>query len=1312
MTTGRTNDNREAAHQHFPGQSSDRHFDVFMSYNAHDRGSVERIARHLKRVGLEPWFDQWSLTPGGSWQDEIMNGLNGSSACAIFIGEHDVGDWERLELAVALIRAASDREFRLFPVLLPGIDTFDPATMPPFLATRTWVDLRVGLESDRGLRDLANAVLGVPFGTDISVDRQANVCPYRGLEPFDEEHARFYFGRENHVQRLLEQLRQSRLVTVVGPSGSGKSSLVRAGVLPRLRAGALPGSEEWLVQVLRPGAHPVAALAAHLLTMHPTPGMQPTVDRLATDERTLHLVTASTLIDDPPARRVLIVVDQGEEIFTLCRDEAERSAFLTNIHYATVVPGGRTAAVFILRADFYPRLARFPAVAQLAQSHQLLIGGLVEDEIRQVIEEPARVVGLEVERGLVETIRRDVLREPGSLPLLQYALLETWQRRHGGMLTLAGYRETGGVQRGLAERAEALYADLTPECRVVARDLLLRLTQPGEGTEDTRRRISMREVSADPAGELAEDVVRRFVAERLLTASTDQTADETWVEISHEALIDGWPRLRDWIDSDRSGLRVHRQLTAAAQEWQRLGNDDGALYRGGRLLEAREWLEAGTRRLNVLERRFLEASTEANEAARMARRRRVQWSFVALIIALTTITTIAVIAIENGREAARQRDIAVSRQLATSATDALAVDPSLSLALAMRAFEFAPSMQAEEILRRATAESRGLTALRDDHGSVYSARLFDGGRSVVSTGGDGMLRLWDVGAGQVTATIPGHDGIVTSVRVSADGRWLASSGNDGTVALISLPDHRRQIVARAPAGGYATTVDFSPDGRLLAAALSDGTVRMVDVATGEETARLLTGDQPVYHVSFSHDGRALVTAGKDGTAQVWATASGTRTATMRGHVGAVYAAVFHPAGGIVITTGADGTLRMWNASTGAALSTSQGDAQALLAVAVSPDGRRIVTGGAEGLVRIWTFDGVELARLPGHGGFVLDITFSPDGDRVVSSGRDGTVRIWEVDADDARRLPATWATYSPDGRRIVVGGADGHVRVLGADELAQQLDLTGHVGRCWPLFSADGTRIASAGEDGTVRVWNAVDGNEIAVLRPHRDGTRVWSAAFDPSGTRVISSADDGTVVVSSLIGGAAEQLPTQNGPVNIALFSPDGTTIVTAGRERTIRLWRPGQEPRLLEGHEGAVRMVVFSPDGALLASAGEDGTVRVWRTDGTSVGVLRGHQGPVTGVDFGPDGLLTSVGEDGTMRLWDVPATRLLVTLPVHAGPATTVDVSPDGRATLTVSEEDKVLKQTFCQVCGPITGVLDLARARGARPLSPEEEQRYVS
>lgn len=502
-----------------PGPAAQaQRFDVFLSHNSVDKPAVEPLARRLRSAGLEPWLDVWQLTPGGNWQEELGVGLRRSAACAVFVGAAGLGDWAREELQVALDRAAKDRSFRVFLVLLPGIaEPFDPSALPPFLATRTWVDLRSGLAAEPALQHLVRAVKGVAPGGP--AEPQPGVCPYRGLQAFDEEHAPFYFGRQRELQRLVERLKGARLLAVLGPSGSGKSSLVRAGLLPALRGGALPGSESWTVRKFTPGAQPLTALAAQLTRLAPEVAMQGTLDRLRDDLRSLHLAVALALADQPPGQQLVWLVDQFEEIFTLCGDAAERQAFIDNLLYAATVPGGRSAVLLTMRADFYPRCAAHSELAAMVGTHQFLVGAMDAEGLRQSVEQPAWRVGLELEQGLAETILDDVASQPGALPLLEHALLELWRRRRGNLLTLEAYRESGGVAGAIAQRAEAVYGAFDADEQAVARRILLRLTQPGDGTEDTRRRATVAEFAAGTEANAAtvERVVGALVDARLLT---------------------------------------------------------------------------------------------------------------------------------------------------------------------------------------------------------------------------------------------------------------------------------------------------------------------------------------------------------------------------------------------------------------------------------------------------------------------------------------------------------------------------------------------------------------------------------------------------------------------------------------------------------------------------------------------------------------------------------------------------------------------------------------------------------------------------
>jgi CHASE3 domain sensor protein len=692
-------------------------FDVFLSYNSRDHVVVERIARRLRRAGFEPWLDRWSLTPGRVWHQELGAGLDASAACAVFVGADDFGPWELEELAVALDRSARQRDFRVFAVLLPSVgEPFDPNGLPHFLRTRMWVDFRRGGNDERALQDLISAIKGVPFGPSVPIALKDDAAPYRGLLAFGEEDARFFFGRDREVQRLLEKLKSSRFVAVLGPSGSGKSSLVRAGLVPELRAGALTDGEQWQVLGLRPGAAPLTALAAQLTALQPRQAMQATLDELGRDSRTLHLSVELALADRPRDQRVLVVVDQLEEVFTLCRDECERGQLLSTLAYAASVPGGRTVVVVALRADFYVRCADYPDLAQLISARQMLVGPMGADELRQAIQEPARRVGLELEEGLSDTILADVSAQPGALPLLEHALLELWERRRGGMLTLEGYREAGGVWEALARRADNVFDQLTADRQQLARRTLLRLTQPGEGTEDTRRRATRAELTPAGDSDNFDEVLERLVDARLLTTGRDETGLEI-VDVSHEALIRGWPRLRGWIDADRAGLLVHRRLTDAAQQWENLNREPGSLYRGARLAAGHEWATDHIDDLSQLEHDFLIAShaNERTEVQAVRRRKTLRLRDLAGGLSLLGIALVVlIVAITSQRDAAStvsrsQEALSLANELEKSL---MSIEGGLYRYLATEDRDYLASVRRELVAY--PAASRRLTDLLSD----------------------------------------------------------------------------------------------------------------------------------------------------------------------------------------------------------------------------------------------------------------------------------------------------------------------------------------------------------------------------------------------------------------------------------------------------------------------------------------------------------------------------------------------------------------------------------------------------------------------
>lgn len=600
-------------------------FYVFLSHNSKDKPAVETLARRLEdEAKLKPWLDKWNLVPGDPWQEAIEEALDQSRTCAVFLGPGGFGGWHHEEMRSALDQRVSQRErkFRVIPVLLPGAVMPERSKLPAFLSRLTWVDFRAGLDDGDAFSRLAAGIRGIAPGRMDGISPVVVERPYRGLEVFDETHTRFFFGREAMTQHLVEALRQTRFLGVLGASGSGKSSLARAGLLPQLKAGALPFSERWRYIKFKPGAHPLETLAIHLaaenISVDPVTELQKS---LFGAENALHLhvrlgLTKHFLYEkEREQARCFILVDQFEEVFTLCQQEPERLRFIDNLRYAGFIEGGQTVIVITMRADFLAQAGLYTPLAEIVSDHQFLVSPLDEADTRRVIEAPAQSVGLRFEDGLVERILREFGNEPGALPLLEDALLQLFEHRKGEELTQQAYDQTGGVQGALAKRADDLYHQFTPEQQAIARRILLRLTQPGEGTADTRRRAAKSELwSRAEEQPIAEQVIETFTNARLLIVNQEGDASEQ-VDVAHEALIRGWPRLGRWISEDRAGLRLHRRLTEAAAEWQREHRSEDFLYRGARLAQAMEWREPNETSLNDSERAFLDASIAREKRA-------------------------------------------------------------------------------------------------------------------------------------------------------------------------------------------------------------------------------------------------------------------------------------------------------------------------------------------------------------------------------------------------------------------------------------------------------------------------------------------------------------------------------------------------------------------------------------------------------------------------------------------------------------------------------------------------------------------------
>ncbi|WP_433548857.1 helix-turn-helix domain-containing protein [Streptomyces sp. CA-294286] len=1105
--------------------------------------------------------------------------------------------------------------------------------------------------------------------------------PYRGLASFGPEDERWFFGRERATADLLRRLAEradAGPLVLVAPSGAGKSSLLRAGLLPALRRGALnvAGSRDWPAALCTPTARPLKEL---LRCLAEALGTQPrhTPGDVAADPG-LWAATVGRRPEDPAGappgdRRLVLLVDQFEEVFTLCADPAERRAYVAAL-CALAAPGGPAVVVLGVRADFTGRCLELPSLAAVFTHGLFALGPMGEAEVRQAVVRPAERAGLSLEPGLAEILLRDLgpgpsaAGSPGALPLLAHALLVTWQQRTGNTLTVAGYGATGGIHGAVARTAEDVFTRLLPAERDMARRILVRLVHLGEDATESRRRAAREELLGRlPDRRGASEALDAFVRARLLTVDRDA------VEITHEALLRAWPRLREWIDADRAGLLLRQQLTASAAEWVRADRDPALLHRGSRLRTAAAWVDQRDSRVELgpVEVEFIEAArAEERSRARTERRRvRARRGLLATLAGLLVLAVGAgALAFQQRGRAYQERRTAQSQAMAVRAGALAAGRPEASMRLALAAYRTAPTVEARGALLSTQAQYFA-GRLTEHTGPVNTVAFSPDGTTLASAGNDGAVRLWG-GAGhrQVLATLTGHGGQVLGVAFSPDGQRLASAGADGTVRLWRVRDHQDAVVLTGH-GGPVRSVAFAPDGRSMATGGADRTVRVWDVAGRAERTALTGHADAVMAVAYAPDGKRIASAGADRTVRLWDVTEGSAAATaevLRGHTDGVLGVAWSPDGRQVASGGADRTVRLWDARRGGqraepALLTGHSDD--VNAVAYLPDGSTVVSTGGEGTARLWDVASHRtVTTLAGHTDYVLGVAVGggPDGAVLATAGFDRTVVRWDLGRSTmtARPFAESWQpAFSPDGRWLASASADRTVRLWDARTHRAAGVLRGHRGSVFGIaWSPDGRRLASAGADRTVRVWDTRTRLAVRELPGH--GGSVLGVAWSPDGRWIASASTDRTVRVwDARTLRPAATLTGHRDFANALAFSPDGSTVACGGDDLTVRLWSvPGWRPLgALHGHTGSVRAVAFAGDGRTLASGGNDGTVRLWDTAArTLTAALSGHNGAVRAVVFAPGGrrVLASSGSDGSVRLWDAARGLPSATLGGHGG------------------------------------------------------------
>ncbi|MEW6716665.1 MAG: hypothetical protein AB1345_04065 [Chloroflexota bacterium] len=1222
------------------------------------------------------------------------------------------------------------------------------------------VSVRIEEKVDRVLRILEDGRYVIEGTPAIPLDEPpaSGEAPFKGLQFFDEDDAGLFFGREILTARLIRRLRENlevtfpsglesptngsgeyndvdkqtyRFLAIIGASGSGKSSLVRAGLVPALRKGeplydgTLPpeGSSNWSVHVFTPTAHPLEALAASLTrTAHTVAETEILIEEMSRNPRALHLFSLKLVSGGKGNKRVLLVVDQFEELFTLCRSEEERKAFVDNLLAATSPQsGGPIVLVVTLRADFYAHCAQFDNLRAVLEGHQAYIGPMTEEELRRAIEQPARLGKWEFERGLVELILRDVGDEPGSLPLLSHALLETWEHRRGRYMTLESYAESGGVRGAIAKTAETVFTQkILPDQQPIARNILLRLIEPGEGTQATRRRATLGELIPRPESEpVVRAVLQKLVESRLVTVS------EAGVEVAHEALIREWPRLCQWLDEDREGLLLHRRLTEAAQDWARLGQDTGAAYRGVRLAHVLEWAKEHDDQLSPLEREFVEFSrfvaerdaalkeaqrqrelevaqqlAEEAEARRKAETKRAQQAEQSTTQlrqrnrVITIVGTLALVAavvatifgvaagywsIQSSHNAARAEGNLTTAQAASTQAVAEANTRATAEAIALWQKATAEAASAEaltqsqiSLVRELMANSANLMERDPDLGLLLAIQAAKTASGLEATAIPEVQTLVYKALEQANFThvLRGHEGEVFMASFSPDGKRVLTASQDNSARLWEVTG-APVAVLRGHTDQVFSAV-FSPDGSHIVTASADGTARLWN-SDGAFITSLEGHSAAVLWATFNPSGDLIITTSMDKTARLWQM-DGTLVTTLQGHTNLVKGAIFSPDGTKILTISFDNTARLW-ALDGSLLTTLTGHTNWVTSASFSPDGSRILTGSYDNTARLWNTDGTLVAVLRGHSGAVYSVAFNPQDASIVTVSDDGSVRLWQPDGMSTAVLeghtaPVLTVFFNANGSQFVTASADSTARLWGEDGTFIT-SLEGHAGFVnLALFSPDGENIVTSGSDGTVRLWRA-SLLHTAYLTGH-NGPISW-AGFSPDGKLVLTTGYDNLARLWNADGTLVTTLEGHIAGISGGAFSPDGKYIATASLDKTVRVWRTdGTLVTTLQGHTEAVRSVSFSPDSQWIATGSEDGTARLWRVDGTLVTVFEGHDEAIWTVAFSPDGKwLVTAGEDGTARLWEMDGTSVLI-LEGHSGPLSSASFSPDGQFILTASSD----------------------------------------
>ena len=1259
--------------------------DVFMVYNKQDKSLAEYLAFKLSTVGLVAFLETSHLIPGEPRQEGIEAALADCKSCAILIGASPPDSLENELIRVALEKrwTPDGAKYRIIPVFLPNADLSLRNTLPKFLTLNTEVTFENTLDDVRAFDALVSGIRGIEPRPPIRYESKE--IPYRGLNAFEVTDADVFFGRERIINNILNDLsglaqvsNASRFLAITGPSGSGKSSLVRAGVISGIQSGKFPEIQNWITAICTPGATPLENIA---LKMGKLNGTTQDVSKLHSDvqsmlnhDNTLHLMI-QILLQDDPERYFVLVIDQFEEIFSLCGDKKIQEAIINNLLYASSIKGGRTFVIITLRTDFYGRCAEFPHFAEVLSKNQLLIGSMSVDELRLAIEIPALRAGAVFEPGLVDKLLHDIQNQPGRLPLLQYALLELWNRRKGFALTHSAYRETGGISEAINKRAEEVFNSFSDIEKEACKSIFLRLIELLDEGEYVKQSVSLKALIPIAGASLPYEHVIQILSGptvRLLTIhgtlqienSLLDITDSVFVELSHEALISSWTRLRNWIEQDRHALKTFSRFRTAAVEWERNNRNKELLFPSFRLTEFKELLsENNIYSPTHLENDFLQASeTELNERAaeQLVQTKREQQLFaerkyslvlrilVVLIACVSFIAILFAISAYHGQkntEASQMETLSLA--YAVEAISEIETRPERAFLLLFASISGNAPYQSPLYLRALyhIFDNMFLTKILTGNSGGVLAIDWKENTNIALGHTDGSVHIWDIETGIELHVLRGHTERITSLSWNPLKNEIVTGSDDQTARVWDVNSGRLLDVLQGHEGGI-TSVSWDPSGQFILTTSDDWTARIWDTKSGKVLKIFEGHNDGIKDGHWNSDGSQIVTGGADRTVTVWNVADSRMLYRITGFSDIVTSVDWSPNNLHIVSGSLDNTLRIINTLSQSVEYTFTGNPFGITSVEWSPDGMYVATGGVDNSIRIWDISSKNLLRVyPGYKGEVTSVVWSPDGQQIAGGSLDGTIRVWDIlnSSIESRfaehQYAVTSIAWNPRNNILATGSLDNYsilwdVHSKTINNFFQNNDA-GITSLAW---NPTGEELAIGDLNNKINIWKPSLG-AITLSFFHSSPVRVVD--WNDKGTALLTAGEDWDISLwNSTNGKLMMNLKGHSAGIVAADWSKDGKQVVSASRDHTFRVWNveTGAELLQIRDNTASFTSIAWSPDGQQIVTGSSDKTVRIWSAiDGTELRTLIGHTAAVTAVDWSSDGqFVASAGQDALVVIW----------------------------------------------------------------------------